>query len=278
MCAGGLRHDQCGEMPSPVDTVRCRRRSELVSGDQYIQSLLQRYAVNSFEAKALAGNIAPVLQSWAGSQLNDLTFSGSFAKGTGNSISTDFDIFISLRSDTEALSEIYQKLLSLATRQGWTPRQQNVSIGITLAGKKIDLVPGRVQSGYVNYHSLYSRRTGTWTQTNVKMHIDTVTKSGRVAEIRAIKLWRDRHGLSFPSFALELGVIDALKGRSTITLAENVMYTLRDLSANIETRRLVDPANTNNVVSDDMSAAEKAAIAKQAIISATKRTWGEIIW
>jgi hypothetical protein len=249
-----------------------------VSSDQYIQSLLQRYAVNSFEAKALAGNIAPVLQRWAGSQLNDLTYSGSFAKGTGNSISTDFDIFISLRSDTEALSEIYQKLLSLATRQGWTPRQQNVSIGITLAGKKIDLVPGRVQSGYVNYHSLYSRRTGTWTQTNVKMHIDTVTKSGRVAEIRAVKLWRDRHGLSFPSFALELGVIDALKGRSTITLADNVMYILRDLSANIETRRLVDPANTNNVVSDDMSAAEKAAIAKQAIISATKRTWGEIIW
>lgn len=250
-----------------------------MSGDQYIQSILWRYAVNSSEAKALAVNIAPIIQRWAGSQLTDLTYSGSFAKGTGNSISTDFDMFISLRSETQAsLSEIDQSLFSLAQQYSWTPRPQNVSIGITLAGRKIDLVPARVQSGFVNYHSLYSRRTGTWTQTNVKMHIETVTKSGRVAEIRAIKLWRDRHGLSFPSFALELGVIEALKGRSTTTLADNVMHVLRDLSANAGTRKLVDPANTNNVVSDDMTDAEKAAVAKQAAVSATKRTWGEIIW
>jgi hypothetical protein len=250
-----------------------------VSGDQYVLSLLQSYAVNAYEARALAEKIAPALQRWAGTQLNDLTYSGSFAKGTGNSISTDFDIFISLRSDTQAsLSEIYQSLFSLAQQYSWTPRPQNVSIGITLAGKKIDLVPGRVQSGYVNYHSLYSRRTGTWTQTNVKMHIDTITKSGRVAEIRAIKLWRDRHGLSFPSFALELSVIEALRGRSTRTLADNVMHVLKDLAANVGARKLVDPSNTNNIVSDDMTAAEKAAVAKQAIASAAKRTWGEIIW
>ena len=112
----------------------------------------------------------------------------------------------------------------------------------------------------------------------MKMHIDTVTKSGRVAEIRAIKLWRDRHGLSFPSFALELSVIEALKGRSTMTLADNVIHVLKDLAANVGVRKLVDPSNTNNIVSDDMTAAEKAAVAKQAIASAAKRTWREIIW
>lgn len=247
--------------------------------DQYVNSVLQRYAVNTSEARSAAEAIAPHIRAWAGSQLSNLTYSGSFAKGTGNDISTDIDLFISLRADTQAsLKEIYGSLLQLAQSQGWSPRTQNVSIGITFSGRKIDLVPGRIQTGYQNVHSLFRRKADSWTQTNVKLHVDTVAKSARITEIRAIKLWRDLHGLSFPSFFLELSVIEALKGRSTITPASNVIRALNDLSANLTTRRITDPANTNNVVSGDLSAAEKTAVAKQAGISAGKPSWGEIIW
>ena len=166
----------------------------------------------------------------------------------------------------------------LANTNGWTPRKQNVSIGVTVAGKKIDLVPARIQSGYQNYHSLYRNKANTWTQTNIKLHVDTVAKSGRTTEIRAVKLWRDLHRLSFPSFYLELSVIEALKGRSTATPASNVLYALRDISSNLLTRRIIDPANTNNAISDDLTQAEKTAVATQARFSAAKKTWGEIIW
>jgi len=208
-----------------------------------------------------------------------LSYAGSIAKGTGNSISTDVDIFISLRSDTAStLAAIYGSLFSLANDNGWTPRRQNVSIGITVAGKKIDLVPAKIQSGYQNYHSLYRNKTKTWTQTNIKLHVDRVAKSGRINEIRAIKLWRDLHRLSFPSFYLELSVIEALKGRSTATLAGNVLHALGDISSNFLTRRIIDPSNTNNAISDDLTQAEKTAVAKQARLSAAKKTWEDIIW
>lgn len=250
-----------------------------MTGDQYVLSTLQRYAVNAVQARAAAEIVAPHLRTWAGGQLSDLTYSGSFAKGTGNAISTDVDLFISLRSETqETLKDIYNSLFNLAQSRGWSPRRQNVSIGISVSGKKVDLVPGRIQSGYQNYHSLYRRKADSWTQTNVKLHVDTVAKSGRITEIRAIKLWRDLHSLAFPSFYLELSVIAALKGRATVTPASNILHALNDIAANLTTRRIIDPANTNNVVSDDLTAAEKTAVATQARLSAAKKTWGEIIW
>jgi tRNA nucleotidyltransferase (CCA-adding enzyme) len=116
--------------------------------DQYVHSVLQRYVVNHVQARSAAEAIAPHVRTWAGAQLSDLTYSGSFAKGTGNNISTDVDLFISLRADTQAtLKEIYGSLLRLAQTRGWSPRPQNVSIGISFSGRKIDLVPGRVQAG-----------------------------------------------------------------------------------------------------------------------------------
>lgn len=247
--------------------------------DQYVQSALQRYVVNRGQAQSLAERIAPSIRTWAGSQLSNLTYSGSYAKGTGNTISTDVDLFISLRADTQnSLKDIYGSLFNLAQSQGWSPRSQNVSIGISVSGRKIDLVPGRIQSGYQNYHSLYRRKADSWTQTNVKIHIDTVAKSGRVEEIRAIKLWRDLHNLAFSSFYLELSVIEALKGRSTNALASNVMHALNDLATNLSERRIIDPANSNNIISDDLSPIEKTAIENQARISAAKPNWGGIIW
>ncbi len=250
-----------------------------MTGDQYVEGILQKYSVNSASAKIAADNVAPAIRRWAGNQLATLQYSGSFAKGTANNISTDIDLFISLKSDTsETLKVIYDGVFELARGQGWAPVRQNVSIGTSVSGKKLDLVPGKIQAGYQNVHSLYKRKTGFWTQTNVKAQIDTVVNSGRVKEIRAIKAWRTLHKLTFPSFYLELSVINALKGRSASNLAGNVLHALNSIGDNLPTARIVDPANTNNVISDDLTPSEKSAVARQAKTSAGKSYWKEIIW
>lgn len=247
--------------------------------DQYVEGILRQYAVNTLAAKQAAENVAPAIRQWAGSQLSSLDYSGSFAKGTGNKISTDVDLFISLKSDTqETLKQLYESLYTCATNQGWSPVRQNVSIGISANGMKLDLVPGKIQAGYQNVHSLYKRKSDSWTQTNVKMHINTVVNSGRTKEIRAIKIWRNLHSLSFPSFYLELAVIEGLKGRSKTNLAANVLHSLSYIGTSLPTRRIVDPENTNNVISDDLTLAEKNAVARQAKASAGEQYWRDIIW
>jgi len=230
--------------------------------------------------------IYPVLEKWGNQYLVNASYSGSLAKGTGISASTDADIFLSLSSTTPGtLADMYSTLYNAVTAAGYTARKQDVSIGVTVNGYSIDLVPGRRQSQYGNDHSLYRNRKATWTLTNVDTHVSYVTGSNRISEIRILKLWRLRHGLSrlrhglsISSFHLEMAVIDSLRYARVGNTAANVWQALEHFRDKIETAQYIDPANTNNIVSDDCTRAEKAAIAAKARESLGKRTWEEIVW
>lgn len=250
-----------------------------MSAEEYLRGIVQKYSVNVEGAKSAGNQIYPVLERWGNGYLSKAEFSGSLAKGTGISLSTDADIFLSLSSTTPGtLADMYETLCSAVSNAGYAVRKQDVSIGTTVNGYSIDLVPGRRQSQYGNEHSLYRNRTGGWTKTDVQAHITLVSNSGRIDEIRLIKLWRTLHGLRFPSFYLELAALDALHYARHGNIAANVRCVLEYLRDNIESARFIDPANTNNVVSEDCTATEKAAIAQQARNSLGKRTWDEIVW
>jgi tRNA nucleotidyltransferase (CCA-adding enzyme) len=250
-----------------------------MTADSYLRRLLASYAVNRDGAEAAGQSIYPLLESWGKEYLVRAAFSGSLAKGTGVSISTDADIFLSLSSATPGtLAEIYHSLYDAVTVAGYAASKQNVSIGVTVGGYSIDLVPGRRQSQYGNDHSLYRSRANTWTKTNVDTHIGYVTGSGREDEIRILKLWRTRHTLNFPSFYLELATIDALHYARHGEVAANVCRVLEHLRDNITSSTYIDPANTNNIVSEDCTALEKMTIALQARESLLKRTWEEVVW
>jgi hypothetical protein len=250
--------------------------------DQYVEAVLAKYAVArgpASPAEQLGATVAGPLRTWAGQQLNALEYSGSYAKETGVRGISDVDIFISLKSDTtNTLKEIYNSLYQRAHKLGWSPRAQNVSVGVTINGARGDLVPGRVQSGYQNYHSLYLRKPDSWTQTNVGLHIDTVRNSQRVREIRAIKIWRLLRNLEFPSLYLELFTIQALAGRSRTAVADNVLHALVVMGTSLNSTRIIDPANSNNVLSDELTAQEKQRIEILAAQSVREPSWINVIW
>ena len=102
--------------------------------------------------------------------------------------------------------------------------------------------------------------------------------SGRLREIRAVKIWRFLRGLDFPSLYLELFTIQALAGCSPTTLADNVLRTLRTVGTSLTSTRIEDPANTNNVLSDDLTSQEKEQIARLAVQSAREQYWEKVIW
>lgn len=253
-----------------------------MSADQYVENILAKYAVQvgpHSAAERAANAVAPAIRQWAGQWLNELRYSGSYAKGTLISIGTDVDLFISLSSTTPGtLAEIYEGLYNLASSQGWQPRRQNVSIGITYGNVTLDLVPGKAQAGYQNYHSIYVSKRRSWTQTNVSLHVETVVNSGRAREIRAIKIWRTLHKLDWSSFYLELFIIDTMKYKPRDQLASNILAALRAITDSLPTTRIVDLANTNNVISDDLTGAEKSRISVQARTSVNAPNWTNILW
>ena len=251
-----------------------------MTADEYLQGILAREAVNTGPYSPVLGvqtQIRPIIQEWAGIRLLSLSPSGSFAKGTANKSGTDIDLFISLSHETtETLKEIYESLVAKMSAKGYTPKRQNVSINVTVTGYSVDLVPGKRQDTTSDDHSLYRRKANTWTKTNVRRHITYVVQGGRINESRILKLWRDQKGLDFPSFYLELIVIAALAGYNR-GVAANVMKVFEYLRDTFPTARVVDPANTNNIISDDLTASERATVKAAATLARQARDWGEIV-
>jgi hypothetical protein len=205
--------------------------------------------------------LLPVLREWAGMYLVDATPSGSFAKSTANRSGTDIDIFISLHHETPGtLRDLYNNLFVFLHRKGFKPRRQNVSLGITVGGFDIDLVPARRLAQVSEDHSLYRRKADTWTKTNVARHIALVSGSGCQDEIRLLKLWRDQRKLDFPSLYLVLTVIQALGSVYDGTLSQNIVTCLTYLSEQFPHARVLDPSNTNNILPDEISMTDKTRV------------------
>ena len=176
------------------------------------------------------------------------------------------------------MADVFNSLINYPGLKPYSPRRQNVSVGITYNSQKVDLVPGKKQTGNTTDHSLYKSKAGTWTQTNVDKHISLVQNSGRLDEIRAMKIWRARHNLEFPSFYLELTVINALHGEHSGSISSNIWTVLQYLRDKFETAVVIDPANLNNCVSDDLTAAEKRLIAQKAAEQLKVPNWSQILW
>jgi len=252
----------------------------------YVKPTVDKYSLPEALSQSEKTNVYDPLcvhiDNWViknGYSLTSKKLSGSRAKGTAITLSSDLDIFASLSSTTTTqLSVIFNSLYNYLNSQNIQCRKQNVSIGVVYNNKSVDIVPGRRQHQQGDDCSLWKNNQNTWTKTNISTHISTVRNSNRTIEIMATKIWRERHGLEFPSLFMELAVIEATKHRKYGDYDNNFLAVLEWLTSNIKTVRIVDPANSSNTISDDLTNAEKKAIADKATESRQKKSWSEIIW
>jgi len=196
--------------------------------------------------------LRPLLRGWRYHKyLESVTLAGSHAKGTDLKDS-DVDIFLRLSPDAPGPLSAMQT--SLADHLHGHIR--NVAVRIMFEGHFIDLVPAR---GNI----LWQARFNTSLKTDIDKQIRYVRNSGLIDEILALKIWRRRHALRFPSFLMELATIHARP--------KDFPALLRFLATDFPTTRLLDPANSNNVVSDLLTEVEKLRIARRARLS----LWGK---
>lgn len=246
--------------------------------NSYLYSVLNNHKTTAyFIAEEKMKEIRPHIHLWANGYNYEIKLSGSLAKGTGISGSTDIDIFISLDPSVKeynSLENVYKSLKNRMIGAGYEVREQNVSLGINHTGLKVDLVPGVKHHILGLDHSLWKRKKETWTKTNVDSHINLVKKSGRIEDIKLIKIWRKQKDLNFPSFYLELTVIEALKGSSLLSpnLSENFIKVMNYLSSEFENKTLIDPSNSENEVSEELTKEEKILI-KDMAISTLNGSW-----
>jgi len=144
-------------------------------------------------------------------------------------------------------------------------------------GFHVDIVPGRALANTFRYANLYRSDAGTSFQTSIKVHIDTIRNSGRRDAIRLMKLWRKRKSVPFKkSLALELITLDGCSGVRTDNMEQQLLATFHYIRDNVLATRLVDPANTNNVISDEIAYADKLAIQAAAQAALNAQYWSQV--
>lgn len=167
-------------------------------------------------------------------------------------------------------------------------RKQKVSIGLKFVFDdgdelELDVVPGRERPDNASYNedstdlTLYINPTKltkkeeedgkSSIKTNVKKHVNLLSGSSRTHErkiARLLKVWKTEKkkkdsGKLIKSFMMELYTKEAFDQADEIPtgLWNKVKMVIECIIDNIESKNLVDPANSGNIVSDSMSDSAK---------------------
>lgn len=201
-----------------------------------------------------------------------IKYAGSREKGTMIRDNYDLDIVCYFPSDdNRSLKEIREGVQSHLAKQYVLQPKTSAERILDLRGASapigyhIDVVPGRFIQDTKDVFLHVNTTDRERLQTNLKTHIDFITNSGCVPVIRLVKIWCHRNRINIKTFIAEIFVVRSLEGfNEKSNLKSAFLHVLESFKDNFEKIQLIDPANTNNIVSEIHSAVEKSIIANTA--------------
>jgi len=251
-----------------------------MTNQEYMEWLLKLQFLSDNELNTLRNlraRVEDILSNLDGSPR--FYYGGSYGKDTIIREKYDLDIIAYWPKDTKyTIEEIYNSVgMQLQKRWNYV-NSKTVAWEINFEGGfHIDVVPGRALDYTFKEANLYRTDTGTTLKTSLKTHIDIIKDSGRRPVIRLMKLWRERRKVPFKkSFLLEIMTINGCNGISSSELPLQVERALQYICNNIETITIKDPANSNNSLSDDISATDKNYIKKAAQAALNAKSWNDV--
>ena len=251
------------------------------TAEQYAASVVGKYHVDAdtgSPSHRAADTIIPLLKDWGKQYLLGITLSGAYAKNTAITLSSHADVLVTLSAvPNMGMKKIFWSLFEFLTDKDLKQRTREVSIQLQCRGLSIDVIPSYRDHG-PSGNILFGKRSGAEVHTDLAQHVHLVANSGRQQEICALKIWRERHSLDFPSMYLELTVLHALESERFGQIADNVLAVLRYLANPFGRVIIRDPANSKNVLSNELSVEAKQAIAKAARSAIYDENWKKIIW
>lgn len=206
-------------------------------------------------------------------------YAGSFGKKTMIRESFDLDIVVYFAPGSISVKAYYEAVEGRLRRNYTAVNRHNVALRLPFEGGfHVDIVPGRAQDSTYKYATLYASDTNATKQTSIKVHIDLVRNGEYQDIIKLLKLWRLRNNIPVGTFALELIVHEALSGDLTVDLGARFATVFTWIRDNILTARLIDPANSGNVVSDEIPFNVKQTLKTAAIAALAKQYWYQVVW
>ncbi len=201
-----------------------------------------------------------------------IKYAGSKAKGTMLKDSYDLDIVCYFPyTDSRSLKDIHKDVYEHLEKEYKLEKRSSAIRILDLKNSQVsedyhvDVVPGRFIEGTSDVFLPVITDERDRIQTNLKTHIDYIKNSGCVEIIRLFKLWKKRNNVTLKTFILEVFIVEMLKDSDKKnSLQDGVLQVLLDLKLEFPTKRLVDPANSGNVLSEIMTSIEKNIVSNMA--------------
>lgn len=245
----------------------------------YLRNLLDQQDLTKTEEdllRSLRERVESVVGRLSGSPR--FYYAGSYGKKTIIRENYDLDVVVYWPRDCGYTLKDISNAVGAELQKEWRyVNPKTVAWGIPFdSGFHIDVVPGRAIDSTFEDANLYRRDNNSTLKTSIKAHIDAVRSSGRRDTIRLMKLWKTRRNVRFKTFVLELMTIEGCKGTSLTDLEAQLFASWQHISASIVSARILDPANSNNVISDDIDYGNKLAIKAAAEAALNAGFWSQI--
>ena len=212
---------------------------------------------------------------------NELTnypnLNGSFTKDT-SIYGSDIDIQIPFKRGFGSIENVYNAVSDFifdefkdAKLEGIREQKHSIGLEFNIGNeiKRIDVVPLREvdnNSGdtylYVNNTGLFERPT--YKKTNYLKQSKTLQFSAKEKRIiRLLKVWKVENNLKLKSIHIEFLVKKAFEKKPmSYGIDKCLLETINFLAENIVFSKIVDPANTNNIISNSLTYEEKVNVSE----------------
>ncbi len=234
------------------------------------------------QLKEVRQKIVEYIQAAFGADITPFN-SGSMAKGTATKAS-DLDIAICFRQDyPKSVKKIYELVHEVLEREFRQPQQvvkRRVALKVELNDILVDVLPcKKIDDTHITMYNVMQRRRQ---RGSIKIHVDNARQYNQI--IKLMKIWRNKHNIKkvgqqkFSGFALEQLVIRALNRKPTLNYEDGFIAVLLYIKCCINTIKLVDPANPENLLNMPFNVRQKVRdVANVCYIAYKNDNWNAII-
>lgn len=196
--------------------------------------------------------------------------SGSSEEGTAI-VGSDIDIQVKFKKNAGTIPEVRHIVEDFFNNkfkdyQLTKIRSQNHSIGLFFKfganTKRIDIVPMREIENGQGDTFIYSMNDSTIKKTNAKKQQKALSFSQKERNIiMLLKGWKSENNITIPSVLIKFLVKRAFNEINVPRARDKALLSIvKYIADKIKTIRVVDPSNTNNIISESLSYEEKVSV------------------